>query len=396
MLQAPVARPEDDFFAAGGDSLKAIKLVAGLERALGLTLSLTLVNEAPRFAELCAALRQHHARHRTALVLLKPGAGAAPLFFVHGVGGNVAELFALARSMSYPGPVFGIQARGLAPRERRHTTVEAMAAEYLRAIRARQCEGPYHLCGYSFGGLVAFEMARRLKASGEAVGLVGLIDAMPGPLHWPLPRWVTYLGRRALRWATRILAASLTPSRPPCGAALRRPGQAPALIAFLKSSPARVVWVAACGLLARARYSPGFYPGEVKLFIPLERDPALPDPGTLWRRHAAALSVVCLPGGHLTMLSRPHASYAAASLTWQLQHCNRGSAAAESAPGLIKEPDAWHRGPVAALADSSQPALLPGEAIGLDAVGGVQLADRVREIVAHRTQGQVELRGDVS
>ena len=76
-----------------------------------------------------------------------------------------------------------------------------------------------------------------------------------------------------------------------------------------------ILKVAASALIASARYRPGFYPGELKLFTPEERDPALPSPRAIWRRHARALSIVDTAGGHLTMLSMPNAESAAASLT---------------------------------------------------------------------------------
>jgi non-ribosomal peptide synthetase component F/thioesterase domain-containing protein/acyl carrier protein len=328
VLLTPLRDPEDDFFAAGGDSLKAIRLVAALERELNLELPLTLINEAPGFARLCEALRQRRAAHYNPLVLLKPGDGSAPLFFVHGVGGNVAELFAVARSMAYPGPVFGLQARGLGHRELPHLTVEAMVRKYLPAIRARQPAGPYHLCGYSFGGLVAFEMARQLKESGAEVGLVGLLDTLPSPLRWPLPVLLAFLHRRLHE---RIVAALLRVRRGmtrrvgnclgvkrgarPLGHAARG---TPALTNWLRLAPLRALMVAASGLLASARYRPGIYLGELTLFTPLERDRALPDPRELWRARARALSMVALPGGHLTMVSRAHAGCAAASITRHL------------------------------------------------------------------------------
>ena len=182
VLQTPVGGPEDDFFDAGGDSLKAITFMLDLERALGLELSLTLITEAPTFARLCEALREHRTTRYVPLVLLKPGDGLPPVFIVHALGGNVAGLFPMTRRMTYPGAVIGIQARGLDGHEPPHATVEAMAAEYLREVKARQPDGPYYLCGYSFGGLVAFEMARRLWESGDEVALVGLFDTMMSPL----------------------------------------------------------------------------------------------------------------------------------------------------------------------------------------------------------------------
>jgi thioesterase domain-containing protein/acyl carrier protein len=325
VLLTPVVDAEDDFFAAGGDSLKAIALTVELERALGLELSLTLINEAPTFARLCEALRQQRTTHYVPIVLLKAGEGLAPVFFIHGAGGNVTELFPIARSMAYAGAVFGIQARGLARQQMPHTTVEAMACEYLRAIKAQQPNGPYYLCGYSFGGLVAFEIARRLRESGDEVGLVGLFDTMPNALGWPLPDWLALIRRRIRRLAGGLLAALR--SRPAAAwkdarrlrTRLRGPPtqaeqDTPPLPGFLKSAPASILKVAASALIASARYRPGFYPGELKLFIPAERDSALPCPRAFWSRHARALSIVGTAGAHLTMLSMPNAKSAAASL----------------------------------------------------------------------------------
>ena len=209
VLQTPVSGPEDDFFEVGGDSLKAITFMIDLERALGLELSLTLITEAPKFARLCEALREHRTTRYVPLVPLKPGDGLPPVFIIHGLGGSVAGLFPMTRRMTYPGAVIGIQARGLDGHEPPHATVEAMAAEYLRAVKARQPEGPYYLCGYSFGGLVAFEMARRLRESGDEVALVGLFDTMMSPLRWPLRSWLSIVRRRMAQFAAGVIAAPI-------------------------------------------------------------------------------------------------------------------------------------------------------------------------------------------
>src|SRR5262249_45344741 len=86
LLLVPVRAAEDDFFDNGGDSLKAITFVLELERALGLEISLTLINEAPRFDQLCQALRERRAPGSTPLVTLKAGDGLPPVFFIHGLG----------------------------------------------------------------------------------------------------------------------------------------------------------------------------------------------------------------------------------------------------------------------------------------------------------------------
>jgi amino acid adenylation domain-containing protein len=301
VLSRPSNDPQDDFFALGGDSLRAIALITELERSLGMALAVTLISEAPTFGGLCAALREQRTTEYVPLVLLKAGDDSPPLYLVHGAGGNVAELFPLARSMTCPGAVFGIQARGLARGDPPHTSIEAMAAEYLREIKARQPEGPYHLGGYSLGGLVAYEMARRLSETGDDVGLVGLFDTLPSAVRWPLHVWPAWLARRV----GRILIANGEPSAP----------LDPFVPGFLRSAPASIIKVALSALLASARYRPGFYQGEIHLFVPLGRDPTLPSPEAFWRRHARSVSTFDTPGRHRTMLAVPNAEFMAATLT---------------------------------------------------------------------------------
>jgi thioesterase domain-containing protein/acyl carrier protein len=323
VLQTPVRGPEDDFFEAGGDSLKSITFVMELERALDLELPLTVIAEAPKFAGLCAVLREHRATAYIPLVPLKAGAGLPPVFLIHDVGGSVAGLFSVARRMTYPGAVIGIQARGLSGQESPHVTVEAMADEYLREVKACQPDGPYYLCGYSFGGLVAFEMARRLWQSGDRVGLVGLFDTTMSPRRWPLRCWLSLIRRRIVQFTT---AASAAPVRSWPAAASRAASQVfddlrsystPAALdgqplpGFLKYARGRVLQVGVSALLASARYRPGFYPGELTVFTPVEREPGLPSIKAIWAKHAQALSIVETAGNHSTMLSASNAVDAA-------------------------------------------------------------------------------------
>ena len=312
-LHTPVGSPEDDFFEAGGDSLKAITFMLELERALGLELSLTLIMEAPTFAGLCETLREHRTNRYVPLVLLKPGDGSPPVFIIPGLGGTVAGLFPMTRRMTYPGAVIGIQARGLAGEDPPHATVEAMAVEYLREVKARQPDGPYCLCGYSFGGLVAFEMARRLRESGDEVSLVGLFDTMMSPLRWPLRSWLSIVRGRMVQFAADATAAPIL-TWP--AAVWKMGGRAyEGLRGALKSARFNVLKVAASELIASARYRPGFYPGELTLFTAAGREPGLPSLQATWRKHAHALSIVETAGAHSTMLSASNAESAAASLT---------------------------------------------------------------------------------
>jgi thioesterase domain-containing protein len=112
------------------------------------------------------------------LVTIQPEGSRPPLFLVHSASGNVMSYIALARSLGREQPVYGLQSRGLDPHHKPTTRVEDMAAEYLQELTALQPEGPYHLGGWSMGGVIAFEMARQLTAQGKSVAPVVLIDSM--------------------------------------------------------------------------------------------------------------------------------------------------------------------------------------------------------------------------
>jgi amino acid adenylation domain-containing protein len=317
VLRVPVRAAEDDFFDNGGDSLNAVTFVLELERALHLEISLTLINEAPSFDQLCRALRERSAPGSTPLITLKNGDGLPPIFFIHGVGGNLVEILPTARRVTYPGPVIGVRARGVVRGERPHISIEAMAADYLREIKKRQPTGPYHLCGYSSGGLAAFEIARRLSESGDEVGLVGLFDTTMSPVRWPLRTWLAIGARQSTRLVAALRAVSIR-SWP---AVLRKSGeQLRAWQRSIRAAPSIGIRVAASALVASAKYRPGFYRGELTLFSPAGREPALPALESVWRTHARTVVVVETPGTHLTMLSSRHAETTAACVTRSIHH----------------------------------------------------------------------------
>jgi thioesterase domain-containing protein/acyl carrier protein len=307
----------DDFFDLGGDSLGAITMTAKLEKVLGRELPITLINKAPTFAAFCRVLRDNERATYSPLVTLKPGHGLPPVFFVHGVGGSVMELFGLARKVAWPGPVIGIQARGLDGNDTPTKTVEAMTDEYLTAVKSRQPEGPYFLCGYSFGGLVAFELARRLRDQGDEVAFVGLFATLP-PRHrfLRLWAWTAYLYRSLAQRVVsyKKLPLHLDTSHAPAGA-----------LEELRA-------VAISALSASAAYRPGLYAGEITLFEPGHRDLGLPSSAKPWHQYAGALRRVCLHGRHDDMLAGVNARGAADLLSKCLGEArqSRGSSAGKA------------------------------------------------------------------
>lgn len=112
------------------------------------------------------------------LVRLSAGKGnVRPFFCVHAIGGAVFSYVELAQSLGPELPFYGLQARGLDGRSEPMEDLEEMARQYVRAIRTVQPVGPYRLGGWSFGGAVALEMARQLRAEGAEVDLLALLDS---------------------------------------------------------------------------------------------------------------------------------------------------------------------------------------------------------------------------
>jgi amino acid adenylation domain-containing protein len=168
----------DNFFDLGGHSLLAIRLMARIRQETQRVLPLGSLHKFPTIELLSEALRREP-EHRAAspLIRLQKGGSKRPIFFVHPVGGGVSSYVELARSLGADQPFYAFQSRGIDGQQDPRLSIEDMAEDYLRAMRAAQPEGPYLLGGWSMGGVVAYEMARQLHAQGEKTSLLFAVDA---------------------------------------------------------------------------------------------------------------------------------------------------------------------------------------------------------------------------
>ena len=318
-------RLQDNFFELGGHSLLAVRLFTEMEKVFGKTIPLAILFKAPTIKEFAKVLRREDwSAAWSSLVALQPLGSAAPFFCVHSLGTNLVSYAQLARQIGLDQPFYGLQPIGLDGRESPHTRVEDMAAHYLREIRAIQPEGPYHLGGVCLGGVVAFEMAQQLRATGQQVGFLLLIDAgFPGrPKHMRervqsngLTALVDYyLGDVLLRSPKEKLAYLATRFKNLLRRSVRACLRLSKSLTFQTSRGEGtnleqfIQRVKQANAQAGDSYLPQHYPGKVTLFwcsdTPLR---AYRDRRLAWSQVAGGgLEVHAIPGNHLSMVDYPH------------------------------------------------------------------------------------------
>ncbi len=175
----------DDFFELGGHSAIALKILGLVEQKLGKRLPMTSFLENRSIAQLARLVSDTKTKQRwNCVVPLKPEGTKTPLYIIHGGNHNVLTFKGLAENMDKDQPVFGIQAKGLDGKVPPDDNVNDIAKGYIEEVKVLNPNGPYALSGFCFGGMIAYEMARLLRAEGKEVTLVAMFDCVIEPhLH---------------------------------------------------------------------------------------------------------------------------------------------------------------------------------------------------------------------
>jgi amino acid adenylation domain-containing protein len=334
----------DNFFDLGGHSLLAVRVVAQIHKQFGQRLPLASLLEMGTIEQLAAMLHQQINDPGSPLVAIQPAGARPPLFCPHPIGGQVMVYHRLSVALGKDQPLYGLRAPEFVHTGSEYLSIEQMAARYLDAIRQHQPRGPYYLCGYSFGGYLAFEMASQLSAQGERVGALILIDTPSPALYQRLPEEddafvLAMLAQVRARQEEKELGLAADDLRHLSHDdqirlvfnEVRDAGIFPPDISDEIGIPYVESYLTGykTRLMAVFKYSPAIYPGKITLFRCAEDDPDLMavlrkvggeniDPAFGWSGLSEQpVEIVPVPGNHERALEKPHVR----TLAHQLRIC---------------------------------------------------------------------------
>jgi thioesterase domain-containing protein/acyl carrier protein len=322
----------------GVDSLAAIGMTGGLAGWLGRDLPATLMWDYASIDAIADGLADRDAPAAAAPAAL-PGViefqslGARrPVFFLPGQGGHPVTFAALASHLGPSQPCFGLTVPGLKGERPPLTCIEEIAAAMLETVRAVQPAGPYQLAGYSFGGMLAYEVAQQLTAAGGGVSMLAIYDTFTPAGRTVRPRWqraalhAYLLATRPRRHARHLrtrwersgdahdAAAGIGGHDRDRSGGHDRDGTGGRTAAGVEFRD-----FATLNARAAAAYRPAPYPGSLLLFRATDRAAHnvfyKSDPTHGWGAMArGGVRVIDLPGSHLRLLDAAHAPAAAEAL----------------------------------------------------------------------------------
>jgi amino acid adenylation domain-containing protein len=333
----------DDFFDVGGDSLRSIALMSAIDRELGVALPVSSLVSAPTVEKLALLLgAQESDDGPPRLVCLRRGRDRRPpIFFVHDGDGETLPYRNLALRLHPDHTVYGLHPKSRRHHPILHTRIAEVVDDYVAQIRHVQPRGPYLLGGLCIGGFLAFEMGRKLRALGEMVAPIALIDVghvsapkksmtskrvgrfsrdLAALEQEPLLKKVSLVGRLLARRAQGMIAYELQSryERRKRDLKLKLFRQCLDHDAPLPPFLRGISVDAALRFAEREFVVPGMYRGEALLFRATTRDPSLDgivddtpyieifeDPMLGWTDKAAMLRVYDVEAGHSSCLREP-------------------------------------------------------------------------------------------
>ncbi|MCX5661772.1 MAG: amino acid adenylation domain-containing protein [Planctomycetota bacterium] len=330
---APVG-VDDNFFELGGDSLRAIQLLNAVEREAGVRCSLPMLFRMPTIRGFAAEMRSR-AKDPSAPVdepVVRPlnQGGSGPTLFCiwgHNLYQPLADALAGESPVAVVYVPFEQELFSLDKMKARSAplSVEAMATQYLKAVKAHQPRGPYCLTGSSMGGVLAYEIAQQLLDEGEEVAVLAMLDSrlrLTLRRHWG--KWAVEHVMRAkaagpgylMQKATRRLRRARWGQNFPGALGLNEPPPAPPTEADLEIKRLEAVRAEIFNEAIR-RYQPRPRRGHAMLIRARDTDCLTSDIADLtygWGALVSELETAVVPGNHLGILRAPNVSLLAEAL----------------------------------------------------------------------------------
>ncbi|HEX4131721.1 MAG TPA: amino acid adenylation domain-containing protein [Pirellulales bacterium] len=334
---------EDEFVEIGGDSMSAMQVLLRVEGDFQRSFFASLLAPETTIRRLAAMLDgTANAQRTSSLVLVRQGS-APPLYFLPGLGGLPDDVDELAPQFPAEQTVYALRAPGLDGELEHENHIERLAARHLADIAAHQPRGPYYLAGWSFGALVAFEMACQLQGAGEQVAYLGLVDEVAPHAYSGLPplgESLVMLRRAVAQLVRRWLpgrgegAREEAMARPSAWVRIRRllGYPVPNVIdqdTLFNHLPMAVRHVIAAHIDADATYAPGRLRGRVFVYRTSESwvglRPDKIDRG--WKQYVVGdVSVRHMPGTHFTLHRNPHAPALAQAMAADIEAARAATA----------------------------------------------------------------------
>ncbi|AIC93107.1 non-ribosomal peptide synthetase [Shouchella lehensis] len=174
----------DNFFTIGGHSLKALQMKILIQEQFNTDISMALIFKYPTISDLCTQLSTEIKAETNLMNILQHGSDAStPLILIHPHGGGILPYIHLVNELNSAHRIYGIQAKGYESNELPNNKMEDIVNSYVIEIRKVLPKGPYRLMGWSFGGTVAYEIARKLEGLNEKIEFLGLLDVHPLGSH---------------------------------------------------------------------------------------------------------------------------------------------------------------------------------------------------------------------
>jgi thioesterase domain-containing protein/acyl carrier protein len=315
----------DDYFALGGTSLQALQIMARIEEQFGRDLAPSVLFDAPTIEKLAELLERDEFNEVGSLaVALRAGGSRPPLFCFPGNAGEPIIFKALVHHLGSDQPCYGVQTPGLVGQRRPPPRIEDYVPPQLAAIREIQPEGPYFFTGYSFGCTVAYEIAQQLRAEGQCVALLAMIDGWaPGYprrlpdsplLHRLFDRWLRHhLLERQRRTPQMMIREALKARGRDTECALRELARVPLTRKQRRRRRKRAA------IRARSRYRASPYDGPIVLIRSSQKTVEGLfdyDPLRGWEPFATGgIDVREVPGRHIDLLDEPYVHAVAAELS---------------------------------------------------------------------------------